>query len=82
MTPDRFCPTCQRWKQPHYFYVRGTGRSRDCKPCHIARVIRDRQLRAARILAESATIEAKIGPGFPGVDIDRIHHKLGKVAKR
>ena len=69
VTPDRFCPTCQRWKQPNYFYVRGTGRSRDCKPCHIARVIRDRQLRAA----------STIRPGFPGVDIDRIHYKLGKV---
>ena len=70
MTPDRFCPTCQRWKQPHYFGRRGTGLSRDCKPCDSARTIRDRQLRAARI-----------GPGFPGVDIDAIHHKLGKVRK-
>ena len=81
MTPDRFCPTCQRWKQPHYFGPRGTGLSRDCKACYSARIIRFRQLQKARILAQSATIEATIGPGFPGVDIDRIHHKLGKVRK-
>ena len=60
VTPDRFCPTCQRWKQPNYFGRRGTGRTRDCKACGSARVIRDRQLRAARTIAQSATF----GPAF------------------
>ena len=81
-TPNRFCPTCTRWKQPEYFGSRGTGKARDCKACHSARTLRDRQLRQARALAASVTIESTIGPGFPGVDIDRIHHKLGKVSKR
>ena len=75
MNTNRHCPTCSLWKALEYFGRKGTGYSRDCLMCKAKR-----KERTSRILRR-AGCEAVDPPlqTFPGVDIDRIHYKLGKV---
>ena len=67
MSPDRYCPTGHHWLPETSFDLLSRGRlSRDCKRCTEARARRERA-------------KALEGKPFLGVDIDRIHYKLGKV---
>ena len=80
MTTNRHCPTCSLWKGLEYFGRKGTCYSRDCLMCKAKREKHWREERISRTL-RAAGCEAVDPPlqTFPGVDIDRIHYKLGKV---
>lgn len=67
MSLDRFCPTGHHWLPETSFELLTRGRlARDCKRCTEAR-------------ARHKRIDAMKGKPFLGLDIDRIHYKLGKV---
>lgn len=67
MIPDRYCPTGHHWLSEANFELLPRGRlARDCKRCAAARARHER-------------IDAMKGKPFLGVDMDRIHYKLGKV---
>lgn len=83
---DRFCPTCNRFKNVESFPLLGFGlRARDCFACHEKRVQRASALAVAPapVMATVPQRHYAMRPSreFPGVDIDRIHRKLGAVRK-
>lgn len=70
-TTERYCPTGNHFRPLRAFRVRGGKLARDCTGCEAARRV-DQAKRQA----------AGLPPTFDGVDIDRIHYKLGAVAGR
>lgn len=68
-TPQRWCPTGNHFRPLGAFRVAAGKRARDCARCEAKR--------AAHARRQAAELPAT----FEGVDIDRIHYKLGAIAR-
>lgn len=71
----RYCPTGNHMRSEVFFAGSKSGRlHRDCIDCEVARANGNKTNASGRIIRAE-------NPRFPGVDIDRIHYKLGAVRK-